>query len=178
MEIPFLIEHKTFGDHRGNFCGSPIDMPKDKRLDKKWVQVNTSISIDTFTLRGLHFQLEPFQQSKYLKVIYGKIINFVLCVDQTRPDYGSVYSFEIDKDHAVMVPRGFANGLLTLEPNTVIQYFVDNNYKPEYERSILYSSVPQIDVLVNKYINDPIISDKDLKGIIWEGFQKKNLTSY
>jgi dTDP-4-dehydrorhamnose 3,5-epimerase len=169
MEIPFLIEHKTFGDHRGNFCGSPIDMPKDKRLDKKWVQVNTSISIDTFTLRGLHFQLEPFQQSKYLKVIYGKIINFVLCVDQTRPDYGSVYSFEIDKDHAVMVPRGFANGLLTLEPNTVIQYFVDNNYKPEYERSILYSSVPQIDVLVNKYINDPIISDKDLKGIIWEG---------
>ena len=60
MEIPFLIEHKTFGDHRGNFCGSPIDMPKDKRLDKKWVQVNTSISIDTFTLRGLHFQLEPF----------------------------------------------------------------------------------------------------------------------
>ena len=169
MEIPFLIEHKTFGDHRGNFCGSPIDMPKDKRLDKKWVQVNTSISIDTFTLRGLHFQLEPFQQSKYLKVIYGKIINFVLCVDQTRPDYGSVYSFEIDKDHAVMVPRGFANGLLTLEPNTVIQYFVDNNYKPEYERSILYRSVPQIDVLVNKYINDPIISDKDLKGIIWEG---------
>ena len=178
MEIPFLIEHKTFGDHRGNFCGSPIDMPKDKRLDKKWVQVNTSISIDTFTLRGLHFQLEPFQQSKYLKVIYGKIINFVLCVDQTRPDYGTVYSFEIDKDHAVMVPQGFANGLLTLEPNTVIQYFVDNNYKPEYERSILYSSVPQIDVLVNKYINDPIISDKDLKGIIWEGFQKKNLTSY
>lgn len=169
MEIPFLIEHKTFGDHRGNFCGSPIDMPKDKRLDKKWVQVNTSISIDTFTLRGLHFQLEPFQQSKYLKVIYGKIINFVLCVDQTRPDYGTVYSFEIDKDHAVMVPRGFANGLLTLEPNTVIQYFVDNNYKPEYERSILYSSVPQIDVIVNKYINDPIISDKDLKGIIWEG---------
>ena len=169
MEIPFLIEHKTFGDHRGNFCGSPIDMPKDKRLDKKWVQVNTSISIDTFTLRCLHFQLEPFQQSKYLKVIYGKIINFVLCVDQTRPDYGTVYSFEIDKDHAVMVPRGFANGLLTLEPNTVIQYFVDNNYKPEYERSILYSSVPQIDVLVNKYINDPIISDKDLKGIIWEG---------
>ena len=164
-----MIEHKTFGDHRGNFCGSPIDMPKDKRLDKKWVQVNTSISIDTFTLRGLHFQLEPFQQSKYLKVIYGKIINFVLCVDQTRPDYGTVYSFEIDKDHAVMVPRGFANGLLTLEPNTVIQYFVDNNYKPEYERSILYSSVPQIDVLVNKYINDPIISDKDLKGIIWEG---------
>ena len=169
MEIPFLIEHKTFGDHRGNFCGSPIDMPKDKRLDKKWVQVNTSISIDTFTLRGLHFQLEPFQQSKYLKVIYGKIINFVLCVDQTRPDYGTVYSFEIDKDHAVMVPRGFANGLLTLEPNTVIQYFVDNNYKPEYERSILYSSVPQIDVLVNKYINDPIISDQDFKGISWEG---------
>ena len=178
MDYPFKVKHQTFGDHRGNFCGSPIDMIEDERLDKKWVQVNTSISIDTFTLRGLHFQLEPFQQSKYLKVIYGKIINFVLCVDPTRPDYGSVYSFEIDKDHAVMVPRGFANGLLTLEPNTVIQYFVDNNYKPEYERSILYSSLPQIDVLVNKYINDPIISDKDAKGIIWEDYQKENLTFY
>jgi len=176
MEYPFKVKHQTFGDHRGNFCGSLIDMIGDERLDKKWVQVNTSISIDSFTLRGLHFQLDPFQQSKYLKVIYGKIINFVICVDPIRPDFGSVYSFEIDKDHAVMVPRGYANGLLTLEPNTVIQYFVDNPYKPEYERSILYSSVPEIYELVNRYINDPIISEKDKKGIIWGDYQKDNST--
>ena len=64
MDFPILVEHPTFGDYRGNFCASPIIMMGDKRLDKNWVQVNTSISVDPFTLRGLHFQNHPFHHSR------------------------------------------------------------------------------------------------------------------
>lgn len=170
MEIPFLVNHKTFGDHRGNFCQIVLDMKQDTRLDKNWVQINTSISVDPYTVRGLHFQDEPFAQAKYMKVIHGKIINFVVCIDKNRPDYGEKYFFEIDKDHAVMVPRGFANGLITLEPNTVIQYLVDNPYKPEHEHSLLYSSIDMFDELVSSFTNNPIISVKDADGILWENF--------
>jgi dTDP-4-dehydrorhamnose 3,5-epimerase len=112
MEFPFITEHKTFGDDRGNFCPSPLHMKHDQRLDKHWVQVNTSISPLIHTIRGLHFQLEPFEQSKYLKVVSGKIFQFVMCVDKTHFDFGKTYVFEVDKDHAVMVPRGYANVLI------------------------------------------------------------------
>ena len=170
MEKPFLIEHKTFGDHRGNFCQIPLEMKHNKKLDKNWIQVNTSISVEPYTVRGLHFQLDPFIQAKYMKVIHGKIINFIICVDKDRLDYGETYQFEIDKDKAVMVPRGFANGLITLEPNTVIRYLVDNNYSPENERSILYSSVNQFDEIVSKITKTPILSEKDAKGILWSNY--------
>jgi len=90
MEIPYLVNHKTFGDQRGNFCQMVLEK------DKNWVQVNTSISVEPYTVRGLHFQDEPYAQAKYMKVIHGKIINFVICVDKNRPDYGDKYFFEID----------------------------------------------------------------------------------
>jgi dTDP-4-dehydrorhamnose 3,5-epimerase len=69
-----------------------------------------------------------------------------------------------------MVPRGFANGLITLEPNTVIQYLVDNPYKPEHEHSILYSSITVFDTLVSSFTDSPIISKKDSEGIIWSDY--------
>ena len=49
-----------------------------------------------------------------------------MCIDKVHFDFGKSYIFEVDKDKAVMVPRGYANGLITMEPNTVIQYFVDS----------------------------------------------------
>jgi len=173
MDFPLFLNHPTFGDHRGNFCASPISMMSDKRLDKNWVQVNTSISVEPFTLRGMHFQVGNFQQSKYMKIVWGKILNFIICVDPNRPEYGYTDLFEIDKAHAVFVPRGYANGVLTLEPNTIIQYLVDNTYSPENERSLLYSSVPLFKELIGRYTTDPVISDKDKNGILWDDWQLK-----
>lgn len=168
MDFPILVKHPTFGDHRGNFCASPIIMISDKRLDKNWVQVNTSISVDPFTLRGLHFQNHPFQQTKYMKPIWGSILNFVISVDKKRPDFGKVYSFNIDVNHAVLVPRGFANGVLTLEPNTIIQYFVDNSYSKDYDQSLKWDSHPEIKNIVNQFTTLPIISKKDKNGFLWD----------
>lgn len=168
MEKPFIVEHKTFQDSRGNFCSLKTSMIQDERLDKNWVQVNTSISLEPYTVRGMHFQLNNFVQAKYMKVVWGRIINFVICIDKSFPNYGEKYVFEIDKDHAVFVPRGYANGLITLEPNTVIQYLVDNTYSPENERSIYYGSISEFNSMVKGFTDEPIISEKDFEGLTWD----------
>lgn len=165
METPFIIEQKTFQDERGNFCATPFLIKSTKSLVKNWVQVNTSVSFEKYTIRGLHYQEEPFEQSKFLKVVWGKIYNMIVCVNKISPDFGLTYIFEVDKDHAVFVPRGYANGLITLEPNTIIQYFVDNSYSPEHEKSIKYSSVKDFYIMVKRFTDSPVISDKDLNGI-------------
>ena len=161
---PFLVQHKTFEDTRGNFCPSPLIL-NNSEIDRDWVQVNTSISPLKFTVRGLHYQESPYQQAKYLKVVYGKIQSMIVCIDREREDFGKAYTFEVDKDHAVMVPSGYANGLITLEQNTVIQYFVDNPYSPEHERSIFYGSVGIFDSIVSGLTSSPHISDKDRDGL-------------
>jgi dTDP-4-dehydrorhamnose 3,5-epimerase len=172
MEFPFILKHKTFGDDRGNFCPSLLNMKDDPRLDKNWVQVNTSISPSIHTVRGLHFQIEPFEQAKYLKVVSGKIFQFVMCVEKVHFDFGKTYIFEVDKNHAVMVPRGYANGLITVEPNTVVQYFVDSVYSPQHEKSMLYSSVEHFDLFVKNFTNNPMLSDKDRDGFLWDDYKK------
>mgnify|MGYP000022010047 CR=1 FL=1 len=173
MEKPFIIQHPTFQDERGNFCSIQTNMIKDVRLDKNWVQVNTSISHEPYTIRGMHFQINGFEQTKYLKVVWGKIINFIICVDNKLPDFGEKYFFEVDKNQAVLVPKGYANALITLEPNTIIQYLVDNTYSPENERSLYYGSVPEFKSMVDGFTNTPVISEKDLNGILWEDWSNQ-----
>ena len=89
----------------------------------------------------------------------------ILRIDRGKEHFGMAYTFEVDKDHAVMVPRGYANGLITLEQNTVIQYFVDNPYSPENERSIYYGSVGIFDSIVSDLTDFPHVSEKDKNGI-------------
>ena len=161
---PFLVPHKTFEDARGNFCPSPLTL-NNPEIDREWVQVNTSISPLKFTIRGLHYQESPYEQAKYLKVVYGKIRSMIVCIDKGREDFGMPYTFEVDKDHAVMVPKGYANGLITLEQNTVIQYFVDNPYSLGHERSIFYGSVGIFESLVSELTGSPHVSDKYRDGI-------------
>jgi dTDP-4-dehydrorhamnose 3,5-epimerase len=102
-----------------------------------------------------------------MKPIWGSIFNFVICVDEKRPDFGKVYSFNIDVNHAVLIPRGFANGVLTLEPNTIIQYFVDNSFSKEHDQSLKWDSHPEIKNIVNQFTSLPIISEKDENGFLW-----------
>lgn len=161
---PLLVPHRTFEDDRGNFCPSPLVL-NDPEIDRNWVQVNTSISPLKYTVRGLHYQEPPCEQAKYLKVVYGKIRSMILCIDRGREDFGMAYTFEVDKDHAVIVPRGYANGLITLEQNTVIQYFVDNPYSPSHEKSIFYGSVGIFETIVSDLTKFPHVSEKDKNGI-------------
>jgi dTDP-4-dehydrorhamnose 3,5-epimerase-like enzyme len=78
MDTPELRHQPVYKDERGVFSPVSLYNYNDSLIDKNWVQVNTSVSDYKYTFRGLHLQLSPFEQTKYLTVIKGKILDFVV----------------------------------------------------------------------------------------------------
>lgn len=160
MEKAHKIKNNIFLDNRGSF--SPLSL---KVLDKDWVQSNVSVNPKKWTLRGLHFQKGVYSQAKLIKVIQGRILDFVL---DMRIDGGEdLQFFEMCPGDEVYVPREYAHGFITLEENTVVQYLVDNDYHPQSEGSLVWSSFPEITKEISKIDSSfnkdsVIISDKDL----------------
>lgn len=162
MEQPRIINNRIFHDERGSF--SPLSLFE---LDKEWKQSNVSVNPKKFTLRGLHYQTDPYEQAKLIKVINGKILDFVLDLRVNAKPYNNCQFFEMKSGDELIVPRGFAHGFITLEENTIVQYLVDNDYSPKNEGSLLWSSLPEIKNEILKLdatfdISEIIISEKDL----------------
>ena len=162
MEKVHFIENKVFRDKRGTF--SPLMLDK---LDKNWLQSNISVNPRKYTLRGLHFQKNEYAQAKLIKVISGKILDFVVDMRTVSEDYNKVFFFEMNEGDEVYVPRYFAHGFITLKKDTVVQYLVDNDYSPESEGSIVWTNFKQIKIKIENLVgnfdeNDITISDKDL----------------
>jgi len=162
MEKAHFIENRVFRDKRGTF--SPLDLSK---LDKNWLQSNVSVNPRKYTLRGLHFQKNEYAQAKLIKVISGKILDFVVDLRMVSEDYNNVFFFEMNEGDEVFVPRYFAHGFITLEKDTVVQYLVDNDYSPENEGVITWITYPEIEKKIKEL--DPffgkelvIIENKDL----------------
>lgn len=163
MEKAHFIENKVFVDKRGTF--SPLDLSK---LDKNWVQSNISVNPRKYTLRGLHFQKNEYAQAKLIKVISGKILDFVVDLRMVSEDFNKVFFFEMNEGDEVYVPRYFAHGFITLQENTVVQYLVDNDYSPENEGVKVWTNFPEI---INKIKNIELefseklvmVADKDLE---------------
>ena len=162
MEEPRIINNRIFYDERGSF--SPLSLFE---LDKEWKQSNISVNPKKFTLRGLHYQSEETAQAKLIKVINGRILDFVVDLRVPLRSYNNCQFFEMKGGDELIVPRGFAHGFITLEENTVVQYLVDNDYNPKTEGSLLWSSFPEIKNEILKLdgtfdISNIIISQKDL----------------
>jgi len=139
MEQPRIINNRIFYDERGSF--SPLSLFE---LDKEWKQSNISVNPKKFTLRGLHYQTGETSQGKLVKVINGKILDFVVDLQVPLRTYNNCQFFEMKGGDELIVPKGFAHGFITLEDNTVVQYLVDNDYRPNTEGSLLWSSFPEI----------------------------------
>ncbi len=163
MEKAHFIENRVFKDKRGAF--SPLELTK---LDKNWVQSNISLNPRKYTLRGLHYQKNEYAQAKLIKVISGKILDFVVDLRMVSEDYNKVFFFEMNEGDEVYVPRYFAHGFITLVEDCVVQYLVDNDYSPENEGVKVWTDYPEIIKEVQKhnewFVEEfVIISEKDLK---------------
>lgn len=157
---PKLTKGKAFYDHRGVF------VPLSLTSHLTWIQSNISVNPKRLTLRGLHFQLPPFAQSKLIKVIDGSIIDFVVDLRKKSDRYLDVQMFDMEPGDELYVPRDFAHGFLTTKDNTIIQYLVDNTYEPKSEGSIVWTNFLPILQRFNKLsdfnVHDITINDKDL----------------
>ena len=145
---PHISKTSVYQDDRGLFF--PM------QLDSKWLQSNVSIS-QKWTFRGLHHQLGETAQSKFITVIKGSIVDFL--VDLRKSSFEQAYFFKLVQGDQVYVPKGFAHGFLALEENTIIQYLVDKPYSPQTETSFDWKS----NLTVKELVLAEVGEEKNLK---------------
>ena len=163
--VPILIEPKLFRDDRGYFFESFIlkEFREVIGWDINFVQDNESLSAKG-TIRGLHFQNEPYGQSKLVRVIKGAVYDVAVDIrpwSETFGKYVGVY-LSADNHQQFFIPRGYAHGFIALEDDTIFQYKCDNYYNKESEGSIKWCD-PTLNINWGNYfdLNKVIVSDKD-----------------
>ncbi len=160
-----LIEPKVFSDQRGYFFES-YNKSKfdDEGLKLNFVQDNISKSVYG-TIRGLHFQINPFAQGKLCQVIKGEVLDVVVDLRKGSPTYGKHYSVILSEENHLQlwVPEGFAHGFSVLSEEAVFHYKCTNFYNRDSERVIRFNDP---DLKINWQIDNPIVSEKDMQGLL------------
>lgn len=136
-----LIKPKVFGDERGYFVETFRQDKFEAAVGHKvdFIQGNESKSTKG-VLRGLHFQLPPYAQSKLVRVIEGAVLDVAVDVRKGSPTYGQYVMAELsgDNKHQLFVPRGFAHGFVVLSEVAIFAYKVDNYYTPKCDRGLAF----------------------------------------
>ena len=158
-----IIEQIVHSDSRGYFMES-FNSHTFRKAGISFVPVQDNESKSAKgVIRGLHYQLRPFDQAKLIRAIEGKILDVVLDIRKTSKTFGKWFAIELDsKDRKqLFIPRGFAHGFSVLSKTAVIQYKCDNFYRSASERGISVSD-PALGIDWKTDISKAIISEKDL----------------
>ena len=136
-----IIEPKVHGDSRGYFVETFVSNKLEEFLGYQinFCQDNESKS-SKGVLRGLHYQLPPFAQTKLVRVIHGRVLDVAVDIRKNSPTFGKYVAIELSGENKkqLLIPRGFAHGFVVLEDDTVFAYKVDNYYSPECDRGIAF----------------------------------------
>jgi dTDP-4-dehydrorhamnose 3,5-epimerase len=162
IEGPRIVELNKLEDERGffarQFC---IEEFKEQGLNSSVIQINTSLCLKKGTLRGLHYQIEPYGEVKFLRCISGKIIDFMVDVRPSSITYLKSFSIELSFENriGIYVPEGFAHGYMSLTDNAEVIYSSSQNYVPGVERGIRWDD-PSINL--DLPFSPILVSEKDL----------------
>ena len=117
-------------------------------IELAFVQDNHSLSKAKGVLRGLHYQEPPFAKDKLVRVTRGRIFDIAVDIRKGSPGFGKWIALEISADawNQVLVPKGFAHGYVTLEPDTEVLDKVTAPYSAEHDRSIRFDD-PDIGIV-------------------------------
>jgi len=148
-----ILEPSVFGDDRGYFM---------EAFKKEWfnehfphiefIQDNESQS-QRGVLRGLHFQIPPYAQTKLVRVIQGEVLDVAVDLRKDSPTYGQYETLILSAENKkqFLIPRGFAHGFVVLSDHAIFSYKVDNSYSSEHEGGIIWNDPDlQIDWLISK----------------------------
>lgn len=135
----FLLKPELHKDTRGSFMEAYKQKAFEKLIGRKidFCQDNYTTS-KKGVLRGLHYQLPPFSQSKLVSVLRGTVLDIVVDIRKGSPTFGRHFTQELSAENQLQlfVPRGFAHGYITLSEDSIFMYKVDNYYQPDSEGSI------------------------------------------
>lgn len=157
----FVLEIKKLEDDRGFFgrawCANEM---ADHGLKSEIKQVNMSLSLKKGTLRGMHYQNDPFQETKVVRCTKGAIFDIIIDLRKDSPTYKQWVGVELTEHNYKMlyVPEDFAHGFITLEDNTEVTYLVSQFYTPGAEAGIRWDD-PAFGIELP--IDPVIITDKD-----------------
>jgi len=157
----FIIEIEKLEDERG-FFARIWDQKKfaEMGLNPKLSQSSVSFNKKRGTLRGIHYQITPYQETKLVRCNRGKIFDVIIDLRENSKTYRQWLGIEINSENNNMlyIPEGFAHGFQTLEDNTEVFYQISQEHMPEYARGKLWND-PIFNI--SWPIKSPIMSDKD-----------------
>ncbi|OGF50833.1 MAG: dTDP-4-dehydrorhamnose 3,5-epimerase [Candidatus Firestonebacteria bacterium RIFOXYA2_FULL_40_8] len=167
----FVVKIDVPRDERGYFQKVfNYDIYKKFNLDTDFKEHYFSNSVKN-VIRGLHFQLPPYQCTKIVYVSSGSIIDVAIDLRQKSSTFGRIFSRQLDclTGEFMYLPKGIAHGFKSLENNTVVNYIQNSCYSKKHDMGILFSSVK-----FDWGVENHIVSERDNAFITFEEFKKRN----
>lgn len=164
----YIIDLNKIEDDRGffarTFCTQELE---DHNLIPEVKQANMSWNEKSGTMRGMHYQVDPYQETKLVRCVRGALYDVIIDLRADSPTYGEWIGVELTADNrrALFVPRDFAHGFVTLEDNTDAFYMVSQSYVPNAESGIRWND-PKF--AIDWPIQPSLVSDKDAN---WEDYK-------
>lgn len=154
-----IIHLKEFKDNRGSFIKVfNHDFFAENGLETNYKESYYSISAKN-VIRGMHFQIPPFEHTKLVYLNQGNIIDVILDIRKSSPTFGQHFSIELNTENPILIyiPIGCAHGFLSLKENSIVTYLQTSCYNNAYDKGIKYNSFG-----MNWQIENPIMSERDL----------------
>jgi dTDP-4-dehydrorhamnose 3,5-epimerase len=157
-----VLEPKVYEDSRGYFFESYNESVfKEQGIDLRFLQDNQSFSAFG-VIRGLHYQLPPFAQTKLVRVLQGKILDVALDIRKGSATYGKTFWLELSAENKkqLFIPKGFAHGFAVLSEKAEVLYKCDTLYNKESDAGISFND-PALNIDWRVPADKIIVSDKD-----------------
>lgn len=157
-----ILEANAAKDLRGTF----LKYTSEKLLSDKLGSIAISINPIPGTIRGLHFQIEPYAEEKIVSCIQGSIFEVIVDLRPNSLSFGKFATLNLSQQNfnQVYLPKGIAHGFQTLSPETIIHYFLTSQYSENHS----YSIDPFDDLNIKWPIKNHLISEKDKAGVTLE----------
>ncbi|MDB5115736.1 MAG: rfbC [Mucilaginibacter sp.] len=158
----FIVEYDKFSDDRGwfarTYCKNEFSAIG---FNKDWVQHNHSFTRYKGSIRGMHFQLPPFAETKLVRCISGKVYDVVIDLRKSSVTYLKWIGIELSANNRkmILIPEGFAHGFQTLENDSELLYCHTEFYNPSHESGIHYQDKA---IGINWPLSVTQISERDL----------------
>jgi dTDP-4-dehydrorhamnose 3,5-epimerase len=149
------VERNSYPDERGLFSET---FSKSFLGKIDFIQDCYSVS-KRGVIRGLHYQIDPFAQTKYVYVLEGAIQDVVMDLRRNSPTYGKYIDYVLSSENnlGLFIPEGFAHGFQALSEKAIVCYKIAGEFKNEYAKGIHYSEVDW------KIKTNITVSEKDQK---------------
>ena len=146
-------------DQRGWFCKtfSPSVANIISKINCSFTPIESFVTCsDIGIIRGLHFQVPPFECNKLVSVLQGNIFDVLCDLRVSSPTFLHTHTLNLAPGESIYLQPGIAHGFASLAPNTLVSYMTNAPYSSEHDHGILWSSLD-----IDWPFQDPVVSERD-----------------